>query len=269
MQRGIMVALVASMCAVVVPYAGAQRLGPEPKKKRSAFVSDTNDANALYEWGLRTIVRDPSSAADAFYWAARINPAYAEPLYGRRSAILLRDVTTMRELMSQGRKKPSKELQRLDSLQLRALSLNPFLFRRFDRLMLVAFIKEDVKRRPGGDNVDGAELNYVIEQYLSNTNDLEMAAWMAYADGDHGKALALYATAMKRAKFKAPLHVERGRIFAMRGEADSAIAEFKVALEEMRANESKEIVVLYNSKAVLEHSIATLLEAADDVGRCA
>ena len=75
-----MLALVASMCAAAVPTAGAQRLGPEPKKKRSDFVSDTNDAFALYEWGVRAIARDPASAADAFYWAARINPAYAEPL---------------------------------------------------------------------------------------------------------------------------------------------------------------------------------------------
>ncbi len=78
-------------------------------------------------------------------------------------------------------------------------------------------------------------------------------------------SLALYATAIKRSKNTAALRVERGRIFAMRGEADSAIAEFKKALEEMRAKENKDLVLVYNSKAMIEHSIATLLEGADDV----
>lgn len=264
MQRGMVLALMATLCVAAAPPADAQRLGPEPKKKRAAFVSDTNDANALYEWGLRTIVRDPGSAADAFYWAARINPAYAEPLYGQRAAILLDDAGTMREMMSQGRKKSSKAMLRLDSLQLRALSLNPFLFRRFDRLLLVEFIKQSITRSAGADGIDKGQLNYEIESYLNNTKDLELAAWMAYADGDHTKSLSLYASAIKRAKMSAPLRVERGRIFAMRGVADSAIAEFKQALEEMRTRESKEVVVLYNSKAMIEHSIGTLLEGADD-----
>lgn len=263
--RGVMLALVVSMCALSVPRAHAQRLGPEPKKKRSAFVTDTNNANALYESGLRAIGRDPSAAADAFYWAARINPAYAEPLYGRRAAILLRDASAIRELTTLGKRKPSKELQRLDSLQLRAFSLNPFLFRRFDRLLLVESIRQSVTRSAGGEKIDGAELNYVIEQYLGNVGNAEIAAWMAYADGDQATALGLYATAIKRSKNTAGLRVERGRIFAMRGQSDSAIAEFRKALEEMSARENKDLILVYNSKAMIEHSIATLLEGADDV----
>lgn len=263
-QREIMLALVASMCALAAPHAGAQRLGPEPKKKRSDFVSDTNNANALYDWGLRAIARDPSGAADAFYWAARLNPAYAEPLYGRRAALLLRDPVLIRATMTSGRK-PNKSVQTLDSLLLRALSLNPFLFRRFDRQVLVAFIRESATHGPGGERVDGAELNYYIEQYLSSTRDVELKAWMAYADGDHDQALKLYASAIRSSKGRGDLHVERGRIFAMRGAADSAIAEFNAALTEMRAKDDKNLVVLYNSKAVIEHSICALLESKDDI----
>lgn len=244
---------------------GVPRLGPEPRARRSAFVSDTNDANALYEWGLRAITRDPASAADAFYWAARIDPTFAEPLYGRRAAILLGDAALVREMITLGNRKSTPRLEQLDSLQLRALSLNPFLFRRFDRLLLVAFVKENVVRRPGGDQLDEKQLTYEIQQLINGTDDFELAAWMAYADGEQKRALALYSAAMKRAKFKAPLHIERGRIYGMAALADSAIAEFERALEEMRAKESTDLVVLYNSKAMLEHSIGTLLEEKHDV----
>ena len=30
-------------------------------------------------------------AAAAFYWAARINPGWGEPLYARRAALIMRD----------------------------------------------------------------------------------------------------------------------------------------------------------------------------------
>lgn len=244
---------------------GAQRLGPEPRAKRSAFVSDTNDANALYEWGMRTIASDPTRAADAFYWAARIDPAFAEPLYGRRAAVLLGDPTIVRELITLGSKRPSAKLEALDSLQLRALSLNPFLYRRFDRLLLVAFVTESVRRRPGGDQLDATQLTYEIQQLINGTDDYELAAWMAYADGEQRRALALYSAAMKRAKSKASLHVERARIFGMAKLADSSIAEFRRALDEMTKQEREDLVVLYNSKAMLEHSIGSLLEEKGDV----
>lgn len=257
--------LVTFLCALLAPSLGAQRLGPEPRARRSAFVADTNDANALYEWGMRTIERDPASAADAFYWAARVDPAFAEPLYGRRAAILLGDPVVVREMITLGRKRPSAQLVQLDSLQLRALSLNPFLFRRFDRLLLVAFVKENVVRRPGGDQLDATQLTYEIQQLINGTDDYELAAWMAYADGEQRRALALYSAAMKRSKFKAPLHIERARIFGMASLADSAIAEFRRALSEMNDQENKDLVVLYNSKAVLEHSIGALLEEKGDV----
>jgi tetratricopeptide (TPR) repeat protein len=260
--------LLAAACWTVVAASleAQTRLGPEPRKKRSAFVADTNDAMALYDWGVRQIDRDPAAAADAFYWAARINPAYAEPLYARRSAILLRDPGTMRALMGQSRRAPSKELRHLDSLQLRALSLNPFLFRRFDRAVLVAYIRAEAQRSGGAAAAEeGTALEFLIERYLQQGADVEMRAWMTYAQGNFQSALALYADALRGARDRPSLHIERGRIFAMRSDVDSAVAQFQLALTQLRAKEDRDLVVVYNSKAMVEHSIAALLESADDV----
>jgi tetratricopeptide (TPR) repeat protein len=58
--------------------------------------------------------------------------------------------------------------------------------------------------------------------------------------------------------------IERGRIFGRRANADSAIAEFQAALTELRARDAKELVPLYNSKAIIEYSIALLLEQKND-----
>jgi hypothetical protein len=43
----------------------------------------------------------------------------------------------------------------------------------------------------------------------------------------------LYAAAEKTAKFKADFRIERGRIFGMTGQVDSALAQFQLALTEL------------------------------------
>jgi Flp pilus assembly protein TadD len=88
---------------------------------------------------------------------------------------------------------------------------------------------------------------------------------VSYGAGDFDGALRYYSQALKSTKEKADLHVERGRIFGMRAEADSAIAEFRQALTEQRKRDAKDVVVVYNSKAVLEQAIGVLLEQQDSV----
>ena len=88
---------------------------------------------------------------------------------------------------------------------------------------------------------------------------------MAHADGDMDLSLELYASAMKREKEKSWYQIQRARIFGRLARSDSAISQFQSALTELRARDAKELVILYNSKAVLEHSIAVMLEQKDDV----
>ena len=106
----------------------AQKKEKEPKRPRLEAGADTNDAAAYYEFGRSQLKRDPDAAADAFYWASRLNPGAAEPYYGRRVALLLTDPRRLDRYWSGDRRTVnSDEIKRIDSLQLRALEINPFL----------------------------------------------------------------------------------------------------------------------------------------------
>lgn len=80
------VLLVVALAVVFTTELPAQRLGAPAPRPRLEAGADTNDANAYYQYGLQTFDRDAASASAAFYWAARLNPGWGEPLYARRAA---------------------------------------------------------------------------------------------------------------------------------------------------------------------------------------
>ena len=259
-----MVALTTAMSQ----HAVAQRLGPAEDRPELRDVTDTNDAQAYFSLGLAQFERDPEKAAAAFYWAARLNPGWGEPLYARRAALLMKDKRLMMRVMDGDRGTlQSSEVRRLDSLQFRALMLSPFLYRRLDRPMLMAYIREWVTRQSrmsGGGDPDRTEMDFYIERFLREGGPVTRAR-SAYGDGNFRSALDNYARAVDAAKFKAYLRLERARIFGMRSESDSAIAEFNLALDELRKQDQKDLVVFYDSKALAEYSIGVLLEGAGSV----
>ena len=263
-MRAVCVGLLA--LSVLTLPAEAQRLGPAPKRPRHATLSDTNDARAYLEFGIRTAERDAESAAAAFYWAARLDPTSGDALYGRAMGLVMSDQSLWRNYMKSSRRSmQGKDLRRIDSLLFRAHTMDPFLFRRLERAVITGGIRQDIKSSMSASEAPGdGEIDYSITQYLS-TAGAEMQGWMAYSASDFTQALSYYAQAMKLEKYKAWFHIERGRIFGRLARQDSAIAEFQAALTEMRARDAKDLVILYDSKAVLEHSIAVLLEQKDDV----
>src|SRR5215467_1056856 len=72
-------------------FAFAQKPKNEPKRPKFPAGVDTNSAQVYYDYGLEQFDRDPDKAADAFYWAMRINPTQAESYYARRCALLIAD----------------------------------------------------------------------------------------------------------------------------------------------------------------------------------
>jgi tetratricopeptide (TPR) repeat protein len=245
---------------------GAQRLGPEPPRPKGA-VADTNDAKAYLDYGISSFERDPAAASASFYWAARLSPGTADALYARRAALLMSNESLRATYINGGRRaRDSKELRALDSLYLRALNLNPLLYRRLDLRLLTAHIIDDTQRRMrrSGSDVSRSEIDFAVEGWLRAAGP-EFRGWVAYGDGRFDDALRLYATAMKPAKFKAGFRVERGRIFGMIGQLDSAVAELRSALTEMRSRDTKDLIFFYDSKALFEHTIGTLLEQQNDL----
>jgi hypothetical protein len=265
-MRRLTVALLAAASLTAASPLGAQKKGAAPKRPKLQFTTDTNDAFAYRQLGERMLDRDPRLAADAFYWATRIDPRSAEAFYGLRTALHLSHAWRWKRYMEDDRKTiESAEVKQIDSLHARALMLNPFLYRRFDQLMVRSYIHHAVNSSsPGNDRPSATELDFVITRWMQQAGP-ESRAWMAYSEGRFADALRGYADAAKSTKRKAGLRTERGRIFFLMGNADSALAELRLALEELRKQDSKELVRVYDSKAMLEHSIAKIHELRNDL----
>ncbi|MFI5281212.1 MAG: hypothetical protein ACHQU1_12015, partial [Gemmatimonadales bacterium] len=74
--------------AMAVPLGAQQRA---PRRPRLSGDADTNDAVSYAQLGTERLERNPGVAADAFWWAARLDPLSAQVWYGQYQARLARD----------------------------------------------------------------------------------------------------------------------------------------------------------------------------------
>ena len=260
-SRSLLVA--AALCAAISTSADAQKVPDRPKLAAGA---DTNDARALTDFGNFILRRNPAAAADAFYWATRIDPSLAEAYYGRYVALHVQQPRRLSSYWS-GNKSvvQSKDVQRIDSLFSYALMLNPVVIQRHERGMIIAVIKGNIQAS-GGPTLSAADeirLEQDIDYYMKDWAAGSRAR-MAYADGNYTEALELYGKAIKETKKPADYRAARGRLFLQLGKADSALAEFNLALDELRKRDKKEFVYIYNSKALLELTQGIAFEQAND-----
>lgn len=226
--------------------------------------ADTADAAAYLEVGASTLTDNPSKAADAFYWASRLEPEWAEPLYGRRLALLLTDKTRLQRYMEDDKRTlRSSEIQQIDSLQFHALMRNPFMYRRFDRVLLEQYFKAIYEEAYGRGQVNQAALAHWINQYTLDAGPITRAM-DAYTSGRLADALGHYTTAIKRRKEseRAFVYAERARIYFLLSKADSAAADLKRAVDALRVQDEKRVVYVYDSKALFEQSIGLIHEQA-------
>ncbi|HEY0971588.1 MAG TPA: tetratricopeptide repeat protein [Gemmatimonadales bacterium] len=255
-MRRLVAALALSLAAslVLAAPAAAQKKGKTPARPELAATADTNDASSYYDHGLAQLDRFPDRAADAFYWATRLNPASADAFYARRVALLLAKRNLLVRYWSGDRRTMrNRDVQQADSLYLRALTINPFFYQKLDGQFFRAVIRQ-VAQEAVGPTGNVAAMEYAIESYLRDA-PAATRAWRAYSSGQFEEALRLYATAIRGARRKAPLRVDRGRLFFQLDQPDSALVEFELALEEMRKSDAKDLVFVYESKALLEHSV--------------
>ena len=245
--------------------AGAQELKDEPKRPRLPVGVDTNNAQVYYDFGLDKLDRDPEQAADAFYWASRINPTSADAYYARRCALLLSDKYRFQKYeMGDRRTLQSDEIKRIDSLYYYSLTINPFLYRKLDVRLFHSFISNIADEYARRDrNISANEVQYVIEREVSHAS-AGMRAWQAYGEGRFGEALKLYADAIKDARYKAGFRTDRGRLFFQLDQSDSALSELTQAVDELRKTDKKDLVYVYESKALVEHSIGLVQQRLGD-----
>ncbi|MBX7118608.1 MAG: tetratricopeptide repeat protein [Gemmatimonadaceae bacterium] len=232
----------------------AIRLGPVERRPRLAADADTNDAGAYFAHASRLLGENPSEAATAFYWAARLDPSSAEALDGRRVSMLMRKYPLLKMYMEGGRRaRQNKDLKSLDSLAMRAVRLDPLYYRKYDLPALMEYYRSML--RQDYPNASAADINGAIRDYLQGGSPY-MRGWVAYSEGRLGDALTAYADAMKRVKNKGFLLTETARVLALQGLLPSANDRFREAAVELAKVEEDrdEDVVFYNDRALVEHS---------------
>jgi tetratricopeptide (TPR) repeat protein len=228
-------------CALVLAFtgnlAGAQTPGV-PKRPNLDANADTNDWEAYYAYGVRNLQRFPSRSLDAFYWASRLAPWSADPLYAQWVAFHMRDIGRFRRYLDDDQKiLTAPDVRQADSLVNFAFLRNPFVH----RAMQMALFNE-LPGRWGGD--------------------VFTRAWLAYANQKLDKANELFGRAIadKPDTFY-HLRQVRAALFVAGNQYDSALSEMTALLEKTRQLDEKELVRVYESKAFYEYAIGRLLLA--------
>jgi tetratricopeptide (TPR) repeat protein len=256
-------ALVVAAAVVASPVV-AQNV---PKRPQIDPGADTNSAQAYYSFGMRIAQNDPRHAADAFYWAAQLNPTWAQPLYARRIALLLGadDPFITSYLEGDRGVHRSKRGAFIDSLELRARMLDPFLVRDLDEELLRRYILAVFQMsQRGADRVNGSaasEFSFYLDSYWKTEAPPYMRAVLAASERRLPEALRYYRDALSQNKQEAAeIHLARGQIFFLLGNDDSARVEMQLGLDTLRGRDTRDFVYLYESKGVLEHSIGLIDE---------
>ena len=240
-----------------------------PQRPRLPSTADSNDARAYYALGSMDLQSDVGTASRAFYWARRIDPSYADAYYGERTALLLSDPHRLVQ-WDDGVKRvlQSSDIQHLDSLLVRALTLNPVLPMSYERVLAITALKQYIEEEDGTklSLADMQQLDFDFEHYLHGAIQADAyKARMAQADGDYERALELWEYAIKRAQRKAEYRIPRGRLFLQLGRADSAVAELTQAIDELRTRDKKDFIPYYYSKATTLTTLGLAQEQRGDV----
>jgi tetratricopeptide (TPR) repeat protein len=245
---------------LLIPRIGSAQSDKSPRRPKMPAGADTNSARVFYDFAMSNLRKDPEKAADALYWSTRLEPTWADAYYARRIALLLSNRRRLRSYWSGDRRTiESKEIRQIDSLFYRALTLNPFVSQTLDRQLFEAIaddISEEYERAGAGNT---AEIRFYIDREMQKA-PTAMKAWLAYGDGRFEEAATLYAAAIKEDKRNEPLRLERARVLYQMNRLDSALAELKLATEDLRKRDKKDLVFVYQSKALAEHSMAIVNE---------
>jgi len=240
MNRTWVVASLTAACALVPGVGAGQKLPAllnpaESKRPSLADAADTNDWEAYFDFGVSRLRTDPRNAERAFYWASRLDPSRAEPLYGRWVAYWMRFPGWFEEYVEE---RPSvlesPNVKQVDSLYERALFRNPLMPR-----TLTVLLYDQLPGTWGTDRYTSAVLAYGAGRF-------DAAA--------EGFAKLIRDDPVKRYRVR----YELALCFTALQRYDSATAEVTALLDEMRRRDEKQLAHSYQSKELLEYSVALL-----------
>jgi Tfp pilus assembly protein PilF len=256
--------------APATPLA-ARPAAPEPRRPKLPRDEDTCEASAYYQYGLSQLRLHPDLAAAAFYWSQRLLPATAVAYYAQRIALLMADRNLLRGYVEGDRVTlRSEEVHRIDSLQVRAMSLDPFFPRRLDEDLIVAYFTDQVRNEllQQGEEVSDAAIEFYVRHDLQSA-DAATRAWLAFARGDYRQAADLWAGELRHDPKDTDLRAQRSQALFLLGKLDSARAELVTALAAARRSDAETMKYVYDSKAVWEYELGRIgeLQGKDSVAR--
>lgn len=266
MRKTILLLALALAAAAPLP---AQR-SDVPRRPALHAAADSNDAGAYFRLGQDLLRRNPRQAADAFYWAAQIQPGWAEPLYGRHVALLMVEPRRLVQYMEGDRRTlRSPEVARIDSLYFQALRADPFVQHRFDRELIRLWVEQVLARELGLEMQDMPLATFYSESILRELPPLMRGRVLA-GEGRLMEALRAYDAALRERRRSESLRVirhERARMFALAGNDSMALVELQHAIDAHVDEEEggEELVGFYRSKALLEHSLGLVHERRGDL----
>jgi tetratricopeptide (TPR) repeat protein len=240
----------------------------EPPRPDLGPGADANSAQAYFDLGERLMRSHPTRAADAFHWAARLDPAWADPLYARRMAIFMANPQIYQAYVNrEARVRESPGVQKADSIYRDALTMNPFLRRRFDsavlRHMLLQTAERNIRRENPTALVDQGVLESWLDMYLRTASPW-MLAWVAHSEGRYREAVVQYRRALDREPKNPGLQADLARVLFLSGQYGESQSAFAEAVSLMEEEEAERVIRVYESKALFEHGIGLIHEQLDD-----
>ena len=259
-----------TVASPATPVAG-RAARPAPRRPALPADADTCESGAYYQFGLSQLHKYPERAAAAFYWSQRLAPANAVAYYAQRIALLMADPGLLRGYFEGDRSTlQSADVKRIDSLQVRALGLDPFLPRRLDEDLIVAYYTDQVQQdlRSHGADISDAVVEYYVRRDLLSA-DAGTRAWLAFARGDYKQAADFWAGEVRHNPKNTDLRAQRSQALFLLGSFDSARAELTAALTAARRSDAEKMKYVYDSKAIWEYELGRIgeLQGNDSVAR--
>ncbi|HEX6372781.1 MAG TPA: tetratricopeptide repeat protein [Longimicrobium sp.] len=220
--------------AVVPAVAAAQ---PEPARPALSRGADPNDWEAYFDEGTRHFERFPTRSAEAFYWAARLDPTRAEPLFAQWATFYARDWGLWLGYVDEEERVLRRpEVLANQELRERAYYRNPFVHRGFE-----AALWSRLGRQLRWDGAARAFLDYGRAEFP------QAAA---------GFGRVVRANPVRNARFR----YWRALAFVGGRQYDSAGVELSLLLETLRTEDEVRMREYYDSKALLEYALGMLHE---------
>ena len=210
-------------------------LAQEPGRPNLPRNADPNDWEAYFDYGDRNFKDSPRQAAAAFYWASRLDPSRAEPLFARWAVFFAGDQGLWIEYLEENPRILNRpDVVANDSLLLRAFRRNPFVHRGLEAALFAM-----LGRRLRWSGATGA--------------------FMDYGQGKFDDAARRFGQIVRSNPGRnVRFRHWRALSFVGNGQTDSAAVEISALLDVLRVMEQVEVGYYYESKALYEYALGLL-----------